>query len=52
MLNSLDWIFIKEFLKKIINEKDDRDEENRFRTIWFMKDLTDVLRYFYLFSSS
>ena len=50
MALSSDWIFKKEFLEdkgsaRLRNATDvNKEKENRFKAIWFMKDLSNVLR--------
>jgi len=50
MALSQEWIFKKEFLEdenssRFSHSTDvKKEKENRFKTIWFMKDLSNILR--------
>ena len=50
MASSQDWIFKKEFLEDVnsvrFNHSTDvkKEKESRFKTIWFIKDLSQALR--------
>lgn len=50
MSDSLEWVFKKEFLEDLSSPRFvkcslAKEKENRFKTIWFMKDLSNALRY-------
>ena len=51
MANSSEWIFKKEFLENVNSTRFSqftdikKEKENRFKTVWFMQDLTNALRY-------